>query len=216
MDQSKDISDSEAEQFLRERFKELPAVVQRAITSADISKRLRELASTHQLHVDQWEALENEVQLTLLGLQPPTELPQNLADTLFIPLETAIPLAGDITRVVFEPIREELERELEHPDAEAAEVSAIDEARTQVLADNQEPTAEGATITQAVMTPAPPPAPIPSLTATTPSSQAIATAPVPAAAPLPVTRAPVSPTYEPGTASHERKVVSGDPYREQV
>ena len=55
---------------LKERFMELPRVVQNAITSADVRKRMRELADIHKLHIDQWETLENEVMMTLFGVLP--------------------------------------------------------------------------------------------------------------------------------------------------
>ena len=51
-------ADAEAQklkEIFEERFKELPAPVQRAITSADLEKRLRELATSYKLHLDQWD-----------------------------------------------------------------------------------------------------------------------------------------------------------------
>src|SRR3989344_1709835 len=111
---------------LQKRFKVLPKVIQDAITSADVQKELRALADTNKLHLDQWQLLENNVMLTLLGFQPAEEIAQHLKNDLDISLETATSLADDISRIVFQPIREELERELEHPDAKVAEVSGVD------------------------------------------------------------------------------------------
>lgn len=209
-----EISDTEAEAFLTERFKELPNAVRDAILSADISKHLQELAKTHQLHVDQWGVLEREVQLTLLGLQPLAELAQNLAEELHMPLEQTIPLANDISMGVFQPIREELERQLEHPEAKAAEVTAVEAARTQALAasDTEASTPTGET-----------PRTIP-IQSSASLDTAPAAAPAPAATPAPVPAAPtpierseaVSVSYSTGTASHERRDVEGDPYREQI
>jgi len=108
---------------LRERFKELPKVVQDAITSADVQKQLRELADTNKLHLDQWQLLENEVMLTLLGFQTPEELPNNLKADLDLPEAEARALAENISKIVFAPIRAELEHQLE-PSAAATAVPA--------------------------------------------------------------------------------------------
>lgn len=108
-----EIGDKELDTRLAERFKQLPQVVQSAITSADVEDKLRELSEKHKLHLDQWEKLENEVMLTLLGFQQAEDLPKNLEREVGIPAETADTLAGDIAELIFFPIREELERETE-------------------------------------------------------------------------------------------------------
>ncbi|MCR4325719.1 MAG: hypothetical protein NUV59_02835 [Patescibacteria group bacterium] len=95
---------------LAARFKELPEVVQNAIMSADVQKHLRLLADTHKLHLDQWEKLENEVMLALLGFQPVEDLQKNIEREVKIPADVAAPLAGNISKVVFGPIRGEMER----------------------------------------------------------------------------------------------------------
>ncbi|MDO8514470.1 MAG: hypothetical protein Q7S50_02920 [bacterium] len=174
---------------LRERFKELPKVLQNAITSADIQKQLRALADTNKLHLDQWQLLENEVMMTLLGFQMPEELADSLKTDLDISKEMAISLAADISRIVFQPIREELERELEHPDAKAAEVSGVEGMRTQVLSDAP----MRPVLATPVVQPATPPAPPPEGR---------------------IVRAPVSESYKAGETSVARKSVHDDPYRE--
>ena len=39
---------------------------------------MRALADTNKLHIDQWESLENEVMLALLGFQPIQDLEKNI------------------------------------------------------------------------------------------------------------------------------------------
>jgi len=131
---SKITMDPNTQKQLRERFEELPEVVRNAITSADVQKQLRAVSEKHQLHIDQWGKLENEVMLTLLGFQEPAELPANIQNEVSISAEEAQSLAVDINTIVFEPIRQELERQLEHPDAQAKEVTDAEEVRDQVLA----------------------------------------------------------------------------------
>src|SRR3989338_2586956 len=143
-------SQNELNEQLRARFKELPKAVQDAVTSADVEKQLRALADTNKLHIDQWQLLENDVMLTLFGFQPTEELAHHLKNDLDISAELAASLADDISRIVFQPIREQLERELEHPDAKVAGVSDVEAARTQILGSEDRPAA-----------PPPPPPPPP-------------------------------------------------------
>ena len=101
----------------------------------------------------------------------------------------AAELAADISKIVFEPIREELERELEHPDAKAAETSGVEAARTQILSSGDLPA----------------PAALPTvLPATPPAAPRTGT----------IERAPISAAYKAGEASTARKSVEDDPYRE--
>ena len=137
-----DKSDTQA--ILEKRFAELPKVVQNAITSTDVRKGMRALADTHKLHLDQWETLENEVMMTLFGVFPIDELQANIQKEVEVPEEIAKALTENISKIVFEPIRAELERELAQPSAQAAEAVAA-------------PTAPAAPAAPAVL-PATPPA----------------------------------------------------------
>ncbi len=180
-----EMNEQELQQAMKARFKELPEVVRNSVTSADVEKHLRELADTHKLHLDQWQVLENEVMLTLLGFQKPEDLPANLKKDLEIPDEIARALAADISKIVFEPIRAELERELEDPAAHTEGAGEIDEATREHVA----------AITPSAVAPAtPPPAP--------PEGK--------------VVRVPISESYAAQEPSHARKIIEGDPYREQV
>jgi hypothetical protein len=172
---------------IQERFKQLPKVVQDAINSSDVEKHMRELADKQKLHVDQWQTLENEVMLALLGFKQAEELEKNLLKEVGVSAEVAHELAININNIVFEPIRQELERQLEHPEAQAATVSGIEATRTQILG-----TEDGKQPPQAA--PAPTPA--------TPAPEGN------------VARAPSSGDYKPGATSAQRKTVVDDPYRE--
>src|SRR3989344_5080951 len=156
---------------LAERFSQLPKVVRDSITSADVEKRLREMATVHQLHVDQWDLLENEVMLTLLGFQRPEDLEKNIQKEIVTTTETAHALAESINIFVFEPIRQELERQLTHPDAKVEEQSNIEASRTQILGSSEnsapQPIAQSAPplTTPAIpaVAPATPPQPAPAV-----------------------------------------------------
>ena len=182
-------TDTELEKALKDRLQKLPKVVRDAITSADVEKRMRELADTHKLHIDQWQSLENEVMLTLLGAQQLEDLEKNIKNEVGVSDDVAKSLAADISKIVFEPIREQLERELSHPDAKAAGVSNVEAARTQILGSEDKPAAPAA------------PAVLPATPPAEPPTGKIA-------------RAPVSESYKAGEVSSQRKAVVDDPYRE--
>ena len=186
-----EMNEQEMKQGLAARFKELPKVVQDSITSADVEKRRRELADTNKLHLDQWEILENDVMLTLLGVHRPEELADNLKKDLEISDEVARMLAADISKIVFEPIREELERSLEDPTVQKEEAGGIGEAMREH--GGQVPGSR-LQVPGAVIPATPPSAP--------PEGKAV--------------RAPISELYTAQEPSHARKIIEGDPYREQV
>ncbi len=108
---------SDIQQQLQERFSTLPRIVQEAIVSADVEHHLRELSTLYKLHIDQWEQLENEVMLAMLGIQSVDALAANVEKEVGVPADVATALVRDISRVVFEPIRVALEHELEKKEA---------------------------------------------------------------------------------------------------
>ena len=111
--------------ILKERFRQLPKPVQEAITSAEVEARLRELANAHKLHLDQWEALENEILMTLYGILPLDELQANIQKQVSVPEEEAAELTRSISDIVFEPIRTQLERELDTPEQPTKEEEVV-------------------------------------------------------------------------------------------
>ncbi|HEY4520000.1 MAG TPA: hypothetical protein VJH33_03115 [Candidatus Paceibacterota bacterium] len=133
------------ETLIQERFSKLPPVVQNAITSGNPEKQLRELSKKHQLHLDQWQQLENQVMLTLLGVYESGELEQHIERDVGVSPEVANTLAVDVTSFIFEPIREELERQLEHPRAHDIEQTAVETLRTKTLQQQSTPSVVPAT-----------------------------------------------------------------------
>lgn len=199
---------AEYEKQLTERFASLPKVVQDAITSADVQKHMRDLAETHKLHIDQWQVLENNVMLTLLGFQPVAELPHHLQKDLSITPELATELTNSISNIVFAPIRGELEQMLDHPTAVQQAESALESVTAAALTEEARVGSQDATAS------AEPPPAAPPADATPKGGVAPATPPPPA----PVQKADrgsISSSYI-SAPSHERKTIEGDPYREQL
>lgn len=127
------MTDIDIHKILDERFAELPEALQNAITSADVSDHLRKLSDTNQLHLDQWQELETEVMMTLMGLKPVSALEQNIKKNVHVDDATAAQLTKDISEIVFAPVRDELERFLSHPSAHEKEGEPIKDMTTEIL-----------------------------------------------------------------------------------
>lgn len=125
---------SDAKELLGNKFKQLPGVVQKAISSAHVEEHIRALAERHRLHLDDGVILENELMMVLLGVQPIDELPKNLARELEIGEADAQTIALDASETIFRPIEVELEQALENPNAEPREEAEQDATRREVLA----------------------------------------------------------------------------------
>lgn len=95
---------------LAERFESLPKSVQDAVTSADVEKKLRALSQKHKLHLDQWVLLENEIMLTLLGIEEPENMSKNIEREVRVTPEVAQNIVNDIAVLIFAPIRESLQK----------------------------------------------------------------------------------------------------------
>lgn len=174
-------------QLLEEYFKNLHPVIQRAITDTAVETHLRKLATTNHLHVDQWQVLENEVMMALVGMKRFDDFEKNIRSTLSLPTDVASALAADISASVFAPIREEIERSLSHPDAVAEKVNPIEDLSQEIL---QGYSSTSSTVQPKAITPEPQPEQKPTVKRTD---------------------APAS--YSNGTPSTGRQDVHADPYR---
>ncbi|RJQ33456.1 hypothetical protein C4568_04725 [Candidatus Parcubacteria bacterium] len=183
------MADQELRNKIAERFKELPSVVQEVILSANIEEHMRSLAEQHQLHFDQWNILENEVMLALLGLESTEDLAENIEHEVGVPTEVAHKLAEDISQIVFEPIRADLEEALAVEHTEETPETPVERV---VAAEH--PLAQVVPAIAPILPGTPPPPP--------PEGKAV--------------RAPISESYNAGQASQERRIVEGDPYRESA
>lgn len=183
----------ETKKIIEEQFRSLPHVVQDAILSSDMDVKFQALAQKHKLHFDQWDRLENQIMLTVLGLSEPGELVDDIVKKINLSRERAQIIVDDISTTIFKPIREKLERELEHPEAKPELQSSIETRRAQILGSAENESTQPQPAIQPVVMPATPPQ----------------TPPV-----ANVVRMPASGAYKPGEASTQRASIVDDPYRE--
>ena len=211
--------DDDNSKLIQEQFELLPKVVQDAINSTKMEEQFQTLVKKHGLHIDQWDALEDQIMLTVLGLADPEELEEYAIKEIGIEPEKARAVIDDVAVTVFKPIREELDRELGSPQAKDEALTDVEKARNEVLAGAKSDGSlrEGVAPSPTVDVIAPPNL---SSAAPSPAPQPAPVAPsiVPATPPAPpptekAVRAPMSSSYDSQKPSSERKSVEGDPYR---
>ncbi len=98
---------------IEDRLAELPSDVQEAIASANFDKQVQDIATKHQLHIDQASTLGDEILLVMLGFSSPDAFATTLADKLHISPETAAAITEDATNQLFMPIRQSMQAFLE-------------------------------------------------------------------------------------------------------
>ena len=104
----------DVKQVIQQRFAELPPAVQAAVTDASVEKKLRALAAKYQLHLDKWVLLENEIMMTLLGIDEPENMAKNVAEEVGVSQDIAQQIVNDIALQIFKPIREQMQGKLDH------------------------------------------------------------------------------------------------------
>ncbi len=94
--------------MINQRYAELPADIQRVITSDLVSNNLEVLGQKYKLRVDKVGDLIDEVGMVMLGFKKSSDFIGNLSRRLEIDRETAESMAVDIDNEVFKKIRESL------------------------------------------------------------------------------------------------------------
>jgi hypothetical protein len=127
------MEDKELQEQIAERLASLPQVVQDAIASGHIQEHFRTVAGKYQLHLDTWQQIEDLIMMTVLGLSKPEDLDDRIIAETGIDAALATTIVDDVAKTIFLPIREELERELGHPQAKEAQTSNIEKVRQAAL-----------------------------------------------------------------------------------
>lgn len=166
-------------------------MVRQVIQEANVAASMQRVSKKYNLHLDQWQDLEYEVTMALYGVTEMEALEINIIKHVGIEPALARNLSNDIALAVFQPIREELERRLEHPDATPKQGTPMEDLTAEILrGDVPEPTP-----------------------ATSPKTVEAMGAPQ---VRTEVTPSTLSTSYTPGQASTERKHIDNDPYREPI
>lgn len=211
------------QQKIEERLAELPAQVQEAIASSDFEERIRAICRTHNLHVDQMQAVADETTLAMLGFIDMDSLAAGLQEQAHLSAEQAQTVASAITAEVFVPIRESMKawavnRRNVSETASAIPSVIMPSSSIPVVPPAPTPT----TASSAIPTPPPVPAPVPKPAAVPNLGAADAmlnekkVTPPPAAAPAPAAPATPAASPMPKVDPAQPQTYKADPYREPV
>lgn len=97
--------DEELKKSLAKRYKELPPILQEAISSADLPHTIQSIALKNTLHIDQAGALETEITLVLMGLENYSTFTSNLQKELGISTEIALKIATEVNEAIFKKVK---------------------------------------------------------------------------------------------------------------
>lgn len=118
-----------------ERFKELPALVQKIITESGWEKTTRRIVEQNNLRIDQGAAIENEVMLTMFGFEKPENFRKNIIKEAELDSETADKIVSDIDQNVFGLIKDKLILETTEDDVDFEEINEKVESREEILSE---------------------------------------------------------------------------------
>jgi hypothetical protein len=93
---------------LHEILKGLPPDVNEAIGSVNYIDTLTDMEKKYRLHIDQMDALGNEIYKLMLGLTPPQQFVGVIKTSANLSDETAKQIAAEVNEKIFRPIRESL------------------------------------------------------------------------------------------------------------
>ena len=96
--------------FIKERFKELPPELQKAVSATDWTAKVKIVADKNGLMLDQMGTLQYEVLFVMLGIEPASDFVGNMVSRLNIKRDKAEAIAKNINEVVFGPIRSYLQK----------------------------------------------------------------------------------------------------------
>lgn len=97
--------DSELQKIIEERTRALPQNVKEALGRVDVEAKLVTIFRDNDLRVDQSGALETEVLLTILGIQPTGAFVGNLIKHVHVSGEIAEKIATQVNENIFKEIR---------------------------------------------------------------------------------------------------------------
>lgn len=90
---------------LQKKFESLPSDLKDALTSVDLSEKLQRIGKDQGLHLDQVDALMEEIGFVMLGETKPDEFGSKVSSRLGLPPEKVGPLVKSVDEEIFKPIR---------------------------------------------------------------------------------------------------------------
>ena len=100
--------ENDIHQKIEQRLAELPQDVQAAIASSELGEKLQAIGKAQGLHIDQMEALSDEVMLAMLGFVELEDLPHGIERQVRVDSARAQAITDAVNKDIFLPIRESM------------------------------------------------------------------------------------------------------------
>ena len=100
--------ENDMQQKIEQRLAELPEDVQAAIASSDFDEKVRTIGQAQGLHIDQMEALSDEVMLAMLGFVGMDDLAKGVEQQVRLDPAKAQAITDAVNKEIFLPIRESM------------------------------------------------------------------------------------------------------------
>ncbi len=101
-------TNTDTKELIKERYQTLPKEVKDAITASDFTNKMKTLASSHSLMLDQTDSLQKAILVIMLGLEPSSTFVDSIISELGINRGKATAIAKDVNQLIFDPIRKYL------------------------------------------------------------------------------------------------------------
>lgn len=134
---------NDSKQELDAIVQSLHPVIKSAIQSSKINIFLQSLVKKYKIPLDKFNGLEAAVLMVLVGALRSEDVVQTFVSDIGIEKSIADTLASDLNVGIFAPIREEIERQLDHPDAKEKVGTPIEDMTSEILktvSENSAPT----------------------------------------------------------------------------
>ena len=100
--------ENDIHQKIEQRLAELPRDVQEAIASSELGEKLQAIGKAQGLHIDQMEALSDEVMLAMLGFVELEDLPHSIERQVRVDSARAQAITDAVNKEIFLSIRESM------------------------------------------------------------------------------------------------------------
>ncbi len=90
---------------VQQKFEKLPAVIREAITSVDFAEKLQNIGKANSLHLDELDALFEEVGFVMLGDTRTQDFGAKISERLSLRPDQVAPIVKSVDEEIFRPIR---------------------------------------------------------------------------------------------------------------
>jgi hypothetical protein len=97
-----------SQEYLQEKFKGLPQILQDALSSSDMLAKVEEIGKKYRLLLPQIDDLVSEVGFVIMGIEESGKFIENVGRKLNIPLATATQISYDVNATIFKDIKDYL------------------------------------------------------------------------------------------------------------